>query len=495
MTDDGMTGLFCECLRVVIVFAIFHTCHRFWYALQTTQLAQVPRQGLVAGAQGPSAAEKKLVLQRALIRMVLANIPDMACMGLRLGMGGMQNTRRQMFVHVHPDRNGNSLESNEAMKKLADLFRDNQNIAFRKLKDFRDAPDRFDEEQDCVDALADLRNEPRPTRLPRAASQAAPEGGNGGPRREPPPAHRDYRILKEVVNLATITKFMEMAASRTLTLHDGQTLFEILDSVRRRARAIGKGLGEIVVVVWDCEHEVGFTGRRFTGCAGMDPEAIPPEVRHERSAGIPCSLCGLSAFALPRLVKCICRHKLQVVDIDAENCVFNIYCHQYPEYTSILKKTYMAMRLKFIEMGMDVYKCSKDLIKKLFIQVGFLGTYKAWLDTNGFERIPGEFSDTIEAIAREMHALALHVSALWVTRGSNGRCPTAGTYRPTAGPYRPTPALIIQRRPLSSNTGPYRPTVHWTISSLSPNGSLHDKPYRPTAYWTISLIVQRPIGR
>ena len=226
---------------------------------------------------------------------------------------------------------------------------------------------------------------------------------------KPPAQARPYRVFSEIVNVTSIEKFMAMTGSRTMSLSGGQTLFEVLQSIRRRATPHGKGLGKITVVSWESESVAGFKGRRFTGCAGLD--SVPKELEAEVAAGVPIAQCGVSVFAHSRLVKYICRDSLNLADIDAQNCVYNIYTKFYPEHTRYTSESYLKNREELLQLGMSAYGCTRDDIKGLFIRVGFAGSYDGWLCEKDFEKVPGQFTSTVEQIMDELRGLAEHLKA------------------------------------------------------------------------------------
>ena len=219
---------------------------------------------------------------------------------------------------------------------------------------------------------------------------------------------RPYRVFKEQVNIHMIEKVMGMTGSRTYSMPNGQTLFEVLQTIRLRAVPIGKGLGEITAISWEAETVAGLKGRRFTGCCNME---LPKEVQHEVNAGVPQSLCGLSVFALPRFVKYICRADLHLLDVDAVSCVFNIYCQLAPDFNMPPIRVYAREKSSFIDACKTTYGCDDDLAKELFTRLGFLGGYAGWLEEGGFQRKDGKFSDIVEDFSKHMKKLALHLKS------------------------------------------------------------------------------------
>jgi hypothetical protein len=106
-----------------------------------------------------------------------------------------------------------------------------------------------------------------------------------------------YTYTEERVNVAWATAVSELEVCKKQMLGD-QSWSEILHIFCRRARRVNQGVGVIKVAWWESEG-VGLSGRRYSGIRGKLPSDLNAE---ERQA--PAGYCCLSAFALPRALKC-----------------------------------------------------------------------------------------------------------------------------------------------------------------------------------------------
>ena len=71
------------------------------------------------------------------------------------------------------------------------------------------------------------------------------------------------------------------------------------------------GIGVITSAWWEPQHEVNWSGRRYSGVVGKAPTSMPVE---EQAA--PRGFAGLSPFALPRVLRQVLRCGTGIVDID-----------------------------------------------------------------------------------------------------------------------------------------------------------------------------------
>ena len=106
-----------------------------------------------------------------------------------------------------------------------------------------------------------------------------------------------HTFTEERINVAWAAAVSELEACKKLMLGD-QSWSEILHIFCRRAKRVHQGVGVIKVAWWEPEG-VGLSGRRYSGIRGKLPTNLNAE---ERQA--PAGYCCLSAFALPRALKC-----------------------------------------------------------------------------------------------------------------------------------------------------------------------------------------------
>ena len=113
--------------------------------------------------------------------------------------------------------------------------------------------------------------------------------------------------------------FQEVVTCRTMRVGQKSWAY-VLDAFMARASNVVNGVGEIVVIWREGKRttELGMPSRRFSGITGMDP--TPPEVEVELTKVPPC-FAGLSAFALPRVLRFALRGGLggRLVDLDQVN--------------------------------------------------------------------------------------------------------------------------------------------------------------------------------
>ncbi|CAE7943179.1 unnamed protein product, partial [Symbiodinium necroappetens] len=143
-------------------------------------------------------------------------------------------------------------------------------------------------------------------------------------------------ILEEPVNRASA--FMKLRGTRKLILESGYSLFETLGFFLVRERG-----GHMTVGWRDSTIPGGFAGRRFSG---VDEGDEPPE----DFCDVPHAFSCTSAFAHSRLVK----------EANFEGC------------PGIVKE-YNHNRDGFIADVRSAYGCSRDVAKRLFIRLGFMG--------------------------------------------------------------------------------------------------------------------------
>ena len=123
-------------------------------------------------------------------------------------------------------------------------------------------------------------------------------------------------------------------------------------------------------------------GRRFSG---VDSGMEPPE--DSDFFDVPHSHACTSAFAHPRLIKEICRRGLKGwVDVDVVNSVFSQFEANFQECPDVVKR-YNRDRDGMIAAVCSAYGCSRDVAKRLFICLGFMGKLESWLEDFGLKRI------------------------------------------------------------------------------------------------------------
>ena len=162
----------------------------------------------------------------------------------------------------------------------------------------------------------------------------------------------------------------------------------------------------ITVARWDCKTLGNLKGRSFTGFHPDD--TLPAELAHEE--GIPVHLRGLSSFGFPKLVKYVCRTGLGVSELDLVNAFFQVMRALFPDFNFTFVDRYLNNRQKYLDLGTGTYGDGADVIKELFLRVGFLGSYAAWLKENNRQYVPGEFSDFVNNLSLEMVRAALHIN-------------------------------------------------------------------------------------
>lgn len=336
-------------------------------------------------------------LQQAAINLVNSRATDLARLGLRCGLGSLKQSYRQLLLWVHPDKVPEDLKAaaTAAMKLLVELYNNNENVGPRKVSSFRAEILRFTVEENLRRAMAAFNGEPMPP--PRQCHpEAAPADA------EHPAGGEDLKqcsIVTEKVNLDSIERWMKMIGSRTLAKDKGITLFEMLQSIRARARPIGRGLGEIKVIYRQAITPPGLRGRQFTGLS-KDSE-VPEELQKDAKCVAP-EFVGRSAFGYSKLVKYIARFGLDVHDVDCVNCYYDILC-TLSDLEPLQK--YKHQRDDILRAGMETYQVSRDAVKDLFLRIGFLGSYERWLVEMCRERVPGPFSDFVDSLVRSLWAL------------------------------------------------------------------------------------------
>ena len=233
------------------------------------------------------------------------------------------------------------------------------------------------------------------------------ENAKTGKPLDAPSSGRCYSFVNEPINMQSIDFWLSLVGTRNLVLENGLHLSDVLISIKQRARKVD-GKWCVTVAKWDCTTLCDLKGRSFTGFHPDD--TLPAELAHEE--GIPAHLRGLSPFAFPKLVKYICRAGLGVSELDLVNAFFQVMRMLFPNFDFTFVHRYLNSRPKYLDLGTDTYGVSADVIKELFLRVGFLGSYAAWLKENSLQHVPGEFSDFVDGLSLEMVRLALHIKAV-----------------------------------------------------------------------------------
>ena len=82
------------------------------------------------------------------------------------------------------------------------------------------------------------------------------------------------------------------------------------------------GIGVITSAWWEPQHEVNWSGRRYSGVVGKAPTSMPVE---EQAA--PRGFAGLSPFALPRVLRQVLRCGTGIVDLDLNLSHLQVQIH------------------------------------------------------------------------------------------------------------------------------------------------------------------------
>jgi len=175
-------------------------------------------------------------------------------------------------------------------------------------------------------------------------------------------------------------------------LPSGYTLFETLGFFLLREA------GGYMKVAWRDNLLPGnYLGRRFSG---VEHDKEPPE--EIDFFDVPHWHACTSAFAHCRLVKEICRAGLKDwVDVDVVNSVFSQFEANFQECPEVVKR-YNRDRDGMIAAVREAYGCSKDVAKRLFIRLGFMGRMESWLEDFGLKKNEGPLEAELVCFGQDM---------------------------------------------------------------------------------------------
>ena len=241
---------------------------------------------------------------------------------------------------------------------------------------------------------------------PKAKAEPKAKRGPGRPRKSGPapqeasaaPAStgkrkaEDLFFTEEPVNRASIEAFMKLRGSRKVILESGYSLFETLGFFLVRAAD-----GYMKVTWRESKIPGDILGRRFSG---VDNGMEPP--RDSDFFDVPHSHACTSAFAHPRLIKEICRRGLKGwVDVDVVNSVFSQFAANFQECPDVVKR-YNRDRDGMIAGVREAYGCSRDVAKRLFIRLGFMGRVESWLEDFGLKKNEGPLEAELVCFGQDM---------------------------------------------------------------------------------------------
>ncbi|CAE7502042.1 unnamed protein product, partial [Symbiodinium microadriaticum] len=241
---------------------------------------------------------------------------------------------------------------------------------------------------------------------PKAKAEPKAKRGPGRPRKSGPapqeasaaPAStgkrkaEDLFFTEEPVNRASIEAFMKLRGSRKVILESGYSLFETLGFFLVRAAD-----GYMKVTWRESKIPGDILGRRFSG---VDNGMEPP--RDSDFFDVPHSHACTSAFAHPRLIKEICRRGLKGwVDVDVVNSVFSQFAANFQECPDVVKR-YNRDRDGMIAGVCEAYGCSRDVAKRLFIRLGFMGRVESWLEDFGLKKNEGPLEAELVCFGQDM---------------------------------------------------------------------------------------------
>ena len=147
------------------------------------------------------------------------------------------------------------------------------------------------------------------------------------------------RLIWEPVNAIVIDKALRLSAMRL-----AGNYFRALYFMRQRVVKVRGHKGYIAVVRRESKGVGCLRGRLYTGIGGVQEAEVPEAVKEELAKGVPSDMAGISAFALPRKLRHLCRAGLGLVDCDISNAYFAILAREWPELTPQPIKQYVAQR-------------------------------------------------------------------------------------------------------------------------------------------------------
>ncbi|CAE7839997.1 unnamed protein product, partial [Symbiodinium necroappetens] len=176
-------------------------------------------------------------------------------------------------------------------------------------------------------------------------------------------------------------------------------LYDVLHSIRLRARHIKGKVGWICVAEEEGKAAPGMLARRYSGIHlpayivptkkrkssqgdGDDNKVrdsiiakLPPPLKQELRLDIHESLVGKSAFGFARLVRYVCRKDLGLVEVDAVNAYFQM---TVPLLPGEAMQRYLDRRDEILAEVCYAFGVKRDQAKRLFIALGFGGSLSNW---------------------------------------------------------------------------------------------------------------------
>ena len=200
--------------------------------------------------------------------------------------------------------------------------------------------------------------------------------------KESPEITDNFILRFEPVNMKAIEEALMLVAMRSVST-DNYDCFEILMSIRNRTHDIRRGKGKIAVLEREAKPLGSLQNRLYTGIADLEADKLPREIRTELANGVPRSLAGLSIFAFNKCIRYLCRHGLNMCEVDIVNAVYSVFC-EILDVPQILRdfrdkrEDIMNSMLKYLEQKSGK-QLSRDSVKELFITLGFGGSVWSWM--------------------------------------------------------------------------------------------------------------------
>ena len=214
-----------------------------------------------------------------------------------------------------------------------------------------------------------------------------------------PPKQTDPEALTvrwEPVNVQALDEALNLDAVRRFSAFG---LYDVLHSLRLRARHIRGKVGWVAVAEEPGKAAPGMVARRYSGIrlppyvepskkrksSVTDGEEnkerdsliakLPPPLQYELRLDIHEALVGKSAFAFTRLVRYVCRKDLGMLEVDAVNAYFQLTVPLLPGETL---QRYLDQRDALLGEVCYAFGVKRDQAKQLFIALGFGGSLSNW---------------------------------------------------------------------------------------------------------------------
>ena len=127
---------------------------------------------------------------------------------------------------------------------------------------------------------------------------------------------------------------------------------------------------------------------------------MPKEARREEKLGVPECFIGTSVFMMPKVIKMIARHNVGL-DIDGVICYYQVMGGAGPAVQRLLDD-----RDQILAQCSQLYGVDREAAKKLFLRIGFLGSFDKWLKENKLEKKHAQFDSFVETLQKELHKSA-----------------------------------------------------------------------------------------